>query len=177
MKILCGAWGRQCYHSNNVRNVFGCILQCSICVQKFIEFESIITELCSFMYLLNLLTQLVTSQLLLNQQFIFCTFLQITSELKEIVYYSNRPMATCIIWWSCIIKSKLWIWRARKWNKSLAPAFSRARFFAAYNKRRTCGSIHISAMDIAHWDIAALTKISIVARKIKSNLNLEQTYL
>ena len=45
------------------------------------------------MYLLNLLTQLVTSQLLLNQQFIFCTFLQITSELKEIVYYSKRPIS------------------------------------------------------------------------------------
>ena len=45
------------------------------------------------MYLLNLLTQVVTSQLLLNQQFIFCTFLQITSELKEIVYYSKRPIS------------------------------------------------------------------------------------
>ena len=51
------------------------------------------TELCSFMYLLNLFTQLVTSQLLLNQQFIFCTFLQITSELKEIVYCSKRPIS------------------------------------------------------------------------------------
>ena len=51
------------------------------------------TELCSFMYLLNLLTQLVTSQLLLNQQFIFCTFLQITSELKEIVYCSKWPIS------------------------------------------------------------------------------------
>ena len=59
-----------------------------------IEFELIITDLvCSFMYLLNLLNQLVTSQLLLNQQFIFCTFLQITSELKEIVYYSKRPIS------------------------------------------------------------------------------------
>ena len=45
------------------------------------------------MYLLNLLTQLVTSQLLLNQQFIFRTFLRITSELKEIVYYSKRPIS------------------------------------------------------------------------------------
>ena len=45
------------------------------------------------MYLLNLLTQLVTSQLLLNQQFIFCTFLRITSELKEIVSYSKRPIS------------------------------------------------------------------------------------
>ena len=61
--------------------------------QKFIEFELIITELYSFMYLLNLLTQLVTSQLLLNQQFIFCTFLQITSDLKEIVYYNKRPIS------------------------------------------------------------------------------------
>ena len=71
IKILCGAWGRLSYHSNGVRNVFGCILQCSICV----------------------LTQLVTSQLLLNQQFIFCTFLQITSELKELIYYSKRPIS------------------------------------------------------------------------------------
>ena len=45
------------------------------------------------MYLLNLLNQLLTSQLLLNQQFIFCTFLQITSELKKIVYYSKRPIS------------------------------------------------------------------------------------
>ena len=45
------------------------------------------------MYLLNLLTQVVTSQLLLNQQFIFCTFLRITSEVKEIVYYSKRPIS------------------------------------------------------------------------------------
>ena len=49
---------------------------------EFIEFDLIKTELCSFMYLLNLLTQLVTSQLLLNQQFMFCTFLQIISEVK-----------------------------------------------------------------------------------------------
>ena len=41
---------------------------------------------------INLLTQLVTSQLLLNQQFLFCTFLRITSELKEIAYYSKRPI-------------------------------------------------------------------------------------
>ena len=44
------------------------------------------------MYLLNLLTQLVMSQHLLNQQFIFFKFLQITSELKEIVCYSKRPI-------------------------------------------------------------------------------------
>ena len=62
-------------------------------MQNFVEFDRIITELCSFMYLLNLLTQLVRSQLLLNQQFIFCTFLQINSELKEIVYYSKRPIS------------------------------------------------------------------------------------
>ena len=49
-------------------------LAISICVQKFIEFKLIITELCFFMYLLNLLTQLVTSQLLLNQQFMFYIF-------------------------------------------------------------------------------------------------------
>ena len=53
IKILCGAWGRQCYDSDGVKNVFGCILQCSICVLKFIKFELIITELCSFMYLLK----------------------------------------------------------------------------------------------------------------------------
>ena len=68
------------------------VLSCSICAHNFIEFERI-TELCSFMHLLHLLTQLVTSQLLLNQQFILCTFLQITSELKEVVYYSKRPIS------------------------------------------------------------------------------------
>ena len=41
------------------------------------------------MNLLNLLTQLV---MLLNLQFTLRTFLQITSELKEIVYYSKRPV-------------------------------------------------------------------------------------
>ena len=51
MKILCGAWGRQYCYSSDVRNVFGYVLQCSACVQKFIEFELIITELCSFMYI------------------------------------------------------------------------------------------------------------------------------
>ena len=61
-------------------------------MENFIVFDLIITVLFSFMYLLNLLTQPVTSQLLLNQQFLFCTFLQITSELKETVYYSNRPI-------------------------------------------------------------------------------------
>ena len=50
------------------------------------NFIEIITELCSVFYSLNMLTQPVTSQLLLNQQFIFCTFLRITSQLKEIVY-------------------------------------------------------------------------------------------
>ena len=34
------------------------------------------------------------SQLLLNQQFIFSTFLQITSELKDIVFYSKRPIGS-----------------------------------------------------------------------------------
>ena len=33
----------------------------SICVQNFTEHELIKTELCSFMYILNLRTQLVTS--------------------------------------------------------------------------------------------------------------------
>ena len=79
----------KCYISDDVRNVFGCVLQCSICARNFSEFQLILTELCSFMKLLN---QLVTSQLLLNQQFIFCTFLQITSELKEIVCYSKQPI-------------------------------------------------------------------------------------
>ena len=87
------AWGRQCYLGKKIRNFFWCVLSCSIHLQNFVEFDWIITELCSFMYLSNLLTQLVTSQLLLNQQFIFCTFLQITSELKEIVYYSKRPIS------------------------------------------------------------------------------------
>ena len=48
--------------------------------------------MCWFMYLLNLLTQLVTAQRLLSQQFISCTFLLLTSGLKEIVYNSKRPI-------------------------------------------------------------------------------------
>ena len=42
-----------------------------------------------------LLIKHVTSQFLLNQQFRIYTFLQITSssKLKEIVYYSKRPIA------------------------------------------------------------------------------------
>ena len=92
--FVAGAWGRQCYLGNKIRNVLWCVLSCSIRVQNFVEFDWIITELCSFMYLLNLLTQLVTSQLLLDQQFIFCTFLQITSELKGIVYYSKPPISS-----------------------------------------------------------------------------------
>ena len=59
-----GAGGRQCYLGNNVRNVFQCVLTCSIFVQNYIKFELIITELCSVMYSLNILTQLVTSQLI-----------------------------------------------------------------------------------------------------------------
>ena len=61
-------------------------------MKNFIEFQLIITEMCLLLYVLNLLTQLVTAQRLLSQQFIFCTFLQIPSELKEIVYYSKRPI-------------------------------------------------------------------------------------
>ena len=61
-------------------------------MQNFIEFELIITELFLVLYSLKILTQLVTSQVVLNQQFIFCTFLQITSKLKEIVYNIKRPI-------------------------------------------------------------------------------------
>ena len=43
-------------------------------MQKFIEFESIITELCSVLYSTNILIQLATSRLVLDQQFIFCNF-------------------------------------------------------------------------------------------------------
>ena len=78
---MCGAWGGQCYLSNDVRNVFACVLQCSISVQNLFEFEVIIIGLCSFMYLLTYPTS-----------DIFYTFLEITSELREIVYYSKRPI-------------------------------------------------------------------------------------
>ena len=89
---ISGAWGQQCYLGNNIRNVFRCILSCSICVQNFIEFELIITELCLVMYLLNRLTQLVMSQCLLNQQFIFCTFLQTTLQLKESITVNSQSV-------------------------------------------------------------------------------------
>ena len=62
-------------------------------MQNFIEFELIITELCLVLYSLKILTQLVTSHVLLNQQFAFYTFLRITSKLKEIVYYIKRPIS------------------------------------------------------------------------------------
>ena len=64
--------------ANKIRNVFQCFLSCSICMQNFIEFELTITELCSVLYSMNTLTQLVTSRFVLNQQFIFCKFLKIT---------------------------------------------------------------------------------------------------
>ena len=36
--------GLQCWLSNDVGNVFGCVLQFSNCVQNFIEFELIIKK-------------------------------------------------------------------------------------------------------------------------------------
>ena len=36
--------------------------------------------------------KLMTSHVLLNQQFIFCTFLRITSELDEIEWSIKRPI-------------------------------------------------------------------------------------
>ena len=39
----------------------------------------------------TVLTQLMTSHIVLNQQFIFCTFLGITSELDEIELSIKRP--------------------------------------------------------------------------------------
>ena len=61
-------------------------------MQNFIEFELILTELCLVLYSLKILTQLVTSQVVLNQQFIFCTFLRITSKLQEIVHCIKWPI-------------------------------------------------------------------------------------
>ena len=43
-------------------------------------------------YSINILTQLMTSHVVLNQQFIFCTFLRITSEPDEIEKSSKRPI-------------------------------------------------------------------------------------
>ena len=40
---MCGAWGRQCYFGNNVRNAFQCVFQGSFCVQNSNEIELIIT--------------------------------------------------------------------------------------------------------------------------------------
>ena len=65
---------------------------CSMRLQTFIEFELIITELCLALYIISILTKLVTSQVVLNRQIIFNTFLRITSQLKEIVYYIKRPI-------------------------------------------------------------------------------------
>ena len=48
--------------------------ECSICMQNFAEFELIITELCSVLYPINILNQVVTSQLVLSQQLILCYF-------------------------------------------------------------------------------------------------------
>ena len=59
---------------HKIRNSFGCVFPCSICAKNFIEFEVIITELCSDLSSLNLLAQqVVTSQPLLSWQFIFFT--------------------------------------------------------------------------------------------------------
>ena len=59
-------------------------------MQNFIEFE--LTKLCLVLYSINILTQLETSQVVLNQQFIFYTFLKITSKLNDIVYYIKQPI-------------------------------------------------------------------------------------
>ena len=57
--------------ATNIRNVFKYVGSCSICVQNFVEFQLIITDLCLVLYLLNILVPLVTSQFLLNQEFKF----------------------------------------------------------------------------------------------------------
>ena len=85
LNIVRGDWGRLCCLGNKIEKVFQCVLSCCICVPNSIEFERIIPDLCPVLYSIKLHTQLVTSQILLNQQFIFCTFLQITSQPKEIV--------------------------------------------------------------------------------------------
>ena len=43
-----------------------------------------ISRYASVYYSINILTQLMASHIVLNQQFIFCTFLRITSEPDEI---------------------------------------------------------------------------------------------
>ena len=59
---------------HKIRNFFGYVLPCNIYAKNFIEFEVIITELCSDLSSLNILAQqVVTSQLLLSWQFIFFT--------------------------------------------------------------------------------------------------------
>ena len=48
-------------HGNKIRIGLQCIALFSICMQNFIEFEVTITELCSVMYSINILIQLVTT--------------------------------------------------------------------------------------------------------------------
>ena len=62
-------------------------------VQPFIEFELTISELCSVLYLLSILTQLLTPQNLIKKQFIYiiATFLRIAiaSQLKDTITLSD----------------------------------------------------------------------------------------
>ena len=61
-------------------------------MQNFIEFDVIIAEPCLVLYSTNTLSQIVISQVVLSQQFIFCKFLQISVQLKQILYYSKLPI-------------------------------------------------------------------------------------
>ena len=61
-------------------------------MQNFIEFDLIKAEPCLVLYSINTISQIVTSQVVLNQQFIFSKFLQISVQLKEILYYTKLPI-------------------------------------------------------------------------------------
>ena len=45
IKSVQGAWIQQCYLDNKINDIINCILSCTLCVQRFIWFWHIITEL------------------------------------------------------------------------------------------------------------------------------------
>ena len=54
-------WQRQRYLGNNIRIFFQCGPSFNIYMKNFVEFEAIVTHLCSVLYLLNIVTQPLTS--------------------------------------------------------------------------------------------------------------------
>ena len=61
-------------------------------MQNFIKFKVIITELCSVLYSINILNPSCDVTTCAESAIYILQFLQITSELKEIVYHSKRSI-------------------------------------------------------------------------------------